>query len=140
LLQALDWAKKCDGKKCLGRKISRRAKTRFTLSHFFAHPFFCPSLKSECQLKGELNPERLLEGRVVRFFLSPQEKLKPLFVRNFPPWTAAACCRFGSGSLLPNEEFVNSAISERFSAAGLWFGKLQRAAAFQKNVNRQRTL
>jgi hypothetical protein len=44
-----------------------------------------------------------------------------------PPWTAAACCRFGSGSLLPNEEFVNSLISERFSTAGLWFGKLQQS-------------
>jgi hypothetical protein len=49
------------------------------------------------------------------------------YVRKMPPWTAAACCRFGSGSLLPNEEFVNSLISERFSTAGLWFGKLQQS-------------
>jgi hypothetical protein len=64
--------KKCDGGKMPGRKDPSSGKNKFQIISFFCHPFFCPSLKTECQLKGELNPQRLLEGRVARFFLSPR--------------------------------------------------------------------
>jgi hypothetical protein len=49
--------KKCDGGKMPGRKDPSSGKNKFQILSFFAHPFFCPSLKTECQLKGELNPK-----------------------------------------------------------------------------------
>jgi hypothetical protein len=72
LLPALDWAKKCDGKEMPGQKDPSSGKNKFQIISFFAHPFFCPSLKTECQLKDELNHRRPLVGRVARFFLSPR--------------------------------------------------------------------
>jgi hypothetical protein len=115
-LQALDGAKKCDGKKMSGPKDQSSGKNAFHIISFFCPSIFSPSLKMECQLKGELNPKRLLEVCSLLFIAAIETQAA--FCEEFPPWTAAACCRFGSGSLLPNEEFVNLLSSERFSTAG----------------------
>jgi hypothetical protein len=53
--------------------------------------------------------------------LSGSVKVPAHFVkdrRDSPTWTAAACCRFGAGSLLPNHGLQARCTSERLSTAG----------------------
>jgi hypothetical protein len=76
LLQGLDRAKNVKAEKCLSRKISRRAKKRFTLSRFLAHPFFSIA-DTEYHLNGELNLGRPLEARLLASSYRRDRNLKP---------------------------------------------------------------
>ena len=63
LLQGLDRAKKCDGRKMPGQEDQPSGENAFhIISSFCPSIFLPPSLKTEFQLKGELNPKRLLQG------------------------------------------------------------------------------
>ncbi len=48
------------------------------------------------------------------------------------PWAAAACCGFGTGSLLPNRELECSFEFKSIVHSRLWSGKRQPVAAVQR--------